>query len=600
MTESTPYVFAGKPADCAYTFETNAAQTKLFKILSKTARIPELDLPQSIPHYTEASVEDSIYPIVDAHQVIMVAGAFFGDEGKGKTVDAIAKHPMCDIIARTNSGENAGHTVIDKEGRKYIFHLAPSGMLLEGKRNFVGPEAVMDPISFMDVEISQLIKNKVSYQDRVWIGNVHIVAPYHKLLDMILSAVNSSTMKGMSPVHSSKVTKRGIRLDHIFNDEATMRKRLAKDMETYEAVLKNKELTDADVLELCKANNADGVKRIPDHVIGFVEAENKLDFLVKLYYSKVRDNKAFPQRCDVTHEIRVALDAGKKVLLEGPQSYWLSNSKEKFWESSTSADTTASGLLATAQFNFQKYKSVVINVHKSPGASRVGLGANPSAYIPQDYFSAQCIQTLRDLPDNMCADFEAIQKLYGDSIKPNGIVEPANYTDVTGTYNIGVAMSIASSRHHNEEGATTEKPRICGLFDCVAHFEVNAVQGPLLSISALDRGDDYDLLGITIAYVYHHPEGRIMTSNGKEYTNGTIVKAGDTYPSEAALSFCYPIVKMINGWRATPIAFQKREIGTPLPAGVCEFLATVEYFTKAKILSIGNGPVGNNIIYLKQ
>jgi adenylosuccinate synthase len=593
-------VYAGRPEGCQYTFDTNAAQTKLYKILSKTGRIPELDLPQTIPQYGEVPLSESIYPIIEANDVIIVAGAFFGDEGKGKTVDAIAKHPQCAIVARTNSGENAGHTVFDKEGRKYVFHLAPSGLLIEGKKNMVGPEAVMDPISFMEVEIAQLIKNKIAYQDRLWIGNVHIVAPYHKLLDMILSAVNSSTMKGMSPVHASKVTKRGIRLDHIFNDEATMRRRLAKDMELYDATLLNKKMSNADVLALCQANNADGVKRVPDHVIAFVEAENKLDFLVKLYYSKVRDNKQFPQRADVTHEIRVTLDAGKKVLLEGPQSYWLSNSKEKFWESSTSADTSASGMLATAQFNFQKYKSVVINVHKSPGASRVGVGANPAAYIPQDFFSAQNIATLRDMPAGACADFEAIQKLYGESIRDNGMVEPSNYTDATGTYNVGVAMSIASAVHHGEEGATTEKPRICGLFDCVAHFEVNAVQGPLLTVSAVDRGDDYDVIGVTIAYVYHHPEGRKVSSNGVEYSNGKIIKAGDTYPSEAALSHCYPIVKAINGWRQTPIAFKKRAINDPLPPGVCEFIATVEYFTKAKVLSIGNGPIGNNIIYLKQ
>jgi len=583
-----------------YTFNTNDKQRALFAELSKVARLPELDEPKTAKQYAEASVEDALYPIIDAHQVLIVAGAYFGDEGKGKTVDAVAKHPKCTCVARTNSGENAGHTVFDEAGNKYVFHLAPSGLLLPGKRNFVGPECVMDPISFMNKEVAQLIKAGIDYKKRLFIGNVHIVTPYHKLLDMLLSAANSSTLKGMSPIHGSKVTKRGIRLDHIFNDEATLRRRLQKDMDTYEATLLLKKMTPADVLKQCQDYNADGVQRLPQYVMDFVVAENKIDYLVQFYYKEVRDNPLFPDRCDVTHELRAALDRGEKILLEGPQSYWLSNAREKFWESSTSADTSASGIAATAQFNFQKYKSVVFNIHKAPASSRVGIGANPSAYVPQDYFSAQNVQTLRDLPNGMCTDFEAIQKIYASAIRENGIVEPVEYTDATGTYNIGVAMSIVSSRHHGECGATTQKPRVCGLFDCVAHFEVNAVQGPYLSISAVDRGDDYDAIGVTIAYVYHDPQGRTVSCNGKLYKNGDIIKAGDPYPSEAALYHCHPIVKKVQGWRDTPIFAKKRAPGTPLPRGVCEFIATVEHFTKAKVLAIGNGPAGPNIIYLNQ
>ena len=66
----------------------------------------------------------------------------------------------------------------------------------------------------------------VQYLDYLFVGNVHIVTPYHKLLDFLLSATNASTLKGMAPVHASKVTKRGIRLDHLFNSRAVCVKRL--------------------------------------------------------------------------------------------------------------------------------------------------------------------------------------------------------------------------------------------------------------------------------------------------------------------------------------------------------------------------------------
>ena len=597
---ASPVAASSKKPTCEYTLNTSEKQRQLYDALKGTPRLPELDEPKHCKTYVEVTSEEVLWPIIESHQVMIVAGGFFGDEGKGKTVDAIAKHPGVKAIARTNSGENAGHTVTDEAGHKFVFHLCPSGLLEEGKKNYVGPECVMDPVSFMDKEMKQLQDRGVSYKDKLFVGNVHIVTPYHKLLDMLTSPPNSSTLKGMSPSHASKVTKRGIRLDHIFNDVEVMRSRFKKDLETYFGALKVRNLTDEDVVKRCKLENADGVERIPPYVMNFASAEDKVEYLVNLYTEKVRNNPAFPTRCDVPHELRTVLAAGGKILLEGPQSFWLSNAREKFWESSTSADTSAAGLIATSQFNFQMYKSVVINVHKTPGSSKVGNGANPSSFVPQDYFSLRDIRTLSDLPPTMCTDFNAIQHAFFSAIRPNGVIEPIEYTDSTGTYNVGVAMAIASSRHHGETGATTMKPRVCGLFDCVLSFEVNAVQGPYMTISALDRGDDYDKLGVTIAYVFYDPKGRTFNCNGRLYKNGSIIRAGDPVPSEAALYYCHPIVKLINGWHDTPIAATKRKAGTPLPAGVCEFISTVEHFSKAKILSIGNGPKGSNLIYLKQ
>lgn len=591
-----------------YTFETSERQRMIYEKLRTLPPLPELQEPRRVKEYSEAPLKDSLYRIIESNDVIMVAGAFFGDEGKGKTVDAVAHHPRCTCIARVNSGENAGHTVYDKSGRKFVFNLAPSGLLLPGKRNYIGPECVMDPVSFMEKEMVQLLDAGIDYRDRLFIGNVCIVTPYHKLLDLLGSAANSSTLKGMAPVHGSKVTKRGIRLDHIFNDEETLRKRLVKDMDTYLGLLKVKNLSDADVVRLCRDENSDGVMRVPDYVIAFAEARDKVQYLVDLYRDRVRANPNFPSRCDVIHELRMAVVRGEKVLLEGPQSYWLSNARTKFWESTTSADTTAAGLMAASQLNFQKFRSVVLNVHKAPGSSRVGIGACPSSFVPQDYFSAQNIKTLRDLPPTTCVNFEAIQHLLftegfpfaGNKAKHNGIIAPVEYTDETGTYNIGVAMAIGSAQHHGECGAVTKKPRVCGFFDCVLQHEVNSVQGPYLTISALDRGDEYDKVGVTIAYVYYSPEGKQVDVNGHVYQNGDIIRAGDPVPSEAALYHCHPIVKLVEGWRRSPIGASKRRRNTPLPRGLCELLTTVEHFTGCKVLSIGNGPNGDDIIYLRQ
>lgn len=588
-----------------YTLHTSEEQLALYDKIKDLKPIPQLKEPTVMHTYEEVPVEESLYKLIDSHDIIIVAGAFFGDEGKGKTVDAVARHPKCTCIARVNSGENAGHTVIHKDGTHMVFNLAPSGLLSDDKRNYIGPECVMDPISFMEKEVSQLVRASIPYHDRLFIGNVYIVTPYHKLLDLLTSAPNSSTLMGMSPVHASKVTKRAIRLEHLFNDEGALRDRFIHDMRTYFSLLKLTGLSDDDVLERCDEANSDGVRRVPRHVMEFVRAPDKVDYLVQLYKDGVVNNPNFPPRCDVIHELRGALERGEKLLLEGPQSYWLSNAREKFWGSTTSADTSAAGLLAASQINSQRFSTVVINVHKTPASSRVGIGACPSSYVPQDYFSSQDIRTLKDLPPGCCVDFDAIQKKFfleaftNNGREYNGLCNPIEYEDATGTYNIGVAMAVSSALHHGEAGAVTLKPRVCGFFDCVLHHEVNGTQGPYLTISALDRGDDYDKVGLTIAYLYYHPENKTVDVNGRVYRNGDIIHAGSPVPGEVALHHCHPIVKLVDGWKSNPICAKKRKFGTPLPQTLCQFLSAIEHFTNCKVVSIGNGPNSNDIIYFK-
>eukprot|EP01061_Rhynchopus_euleeides_P012594 TRINITY_DN22268_c0_g3_i1.p1 TRINITY_DN22268_c0_g3~~TRINITY_DN22268_c0_g3_i1.p1 ORF type:complete len:654 (+),score=279.32 TRINITY_DN22268_c0_g3_i1:76-1962(+) len=558
----------------------------------------------STAQYDASTKEDVLHPIIDNNDLIFVAGAFFGDEGKGKTVDAIAHHPKVQIVVRVNSGENAGHTVFDSQGRKYVFHLAPSGLLIPGKINLVGPESVMDPISFFRKEVSQLVRNDIDYHDRLFIGNCHVVTPYHKLLDLLLSGANASTLKGMSFVHSSKVKKRGIRMDHLYNDRKVAEGRLRKDMEDYFACLERLKLSEQDVLNECKKANRDGVQRVPQYIMDFVTAKDKVSYLMDLYEAEVVQNAKFPKRGDVSHIIRETLSSGKKVLVEGPQSYWLSNAAEKFWESSTSAQTCAGGLAACCRYNISQYRVAVLNIHKAPGSSRVGVGANPSSFVPQDFFSRNSIDTLRDLPPgtfDTAEDFQVVHRKWMDSVQPNGVVAP----DLINGWDLGAAMAIASSETHGECGATTKKPRVTGLFDCVAHAEVNQVQGPYLSISALDRGDVYDKLGLIVGYVYQHPAGRTTVTNGRVLKNQDVIRPGDALPTEEAMKHCHPIVKILPGWKDTPLYaggswWKSRSPRDPLPKNVCNFLGNIEHFTGAKVISIGNGPKGDQIIYIQK
>ncbi len=542
--------------------------------------------------YYAGSENNILYPIIENNDVIVVAGAFFGDEGKGKTVDAVAEHHDVKLIARVNSGENAGHTVY-YNGKKYIFHLAPSG-IFSGKINAIGPNCVMDIVSFMDNEIKPLAEDKISYSN-LFVGNVNLVFPHHKIIDA-LGQANSSTLKGMSPIHSSKVRKKGLRLDDLCASYNHQAKLLETDMKIYNALMKYHQTDEGLLIERFTEQNKVN-KVIPDHVMNFLKAKDKVTYTLDLYNDYFH-SKTFPKRENVNWLIEKTLEHGNKVLLEGPQSYFLSNMVSTHWRSSTSADTTAAGVMAAAEYNLTKYKTAVINVHKTPASSRIGLGANPAGYVSQDIFSKNGICTLEQLA-GICEDYEKIEEQFFASVGKNGILNPTTYYDKEGnTYPISVAMAIASAKQFNEHGATTLKPRITGMFDCVAHSKVNKVQGPYLTISALDRGDFSNKVGLVIAYAVSNMGNEKLISNGRQYNHGDLIMPGNPIPNENVLHSCVPVIKVMDGWKDTPLGKRSFAKGEKLPNNVNKFLSEIESRTGAEIISIGNSPERYGLIYL--
>jgi len=405
----------------------------------------------------------------------------------------------------------------------------------------------------------------------------------------------------MAPVHSSKAKRRGLRMDHLFEERKESTKRLERDLIDYWAALKNLGITEKKLYSVACQN-----KKMQKHVLDFILAKNKAKYVFDLYDHWIVNNPAFPVRGDVSHMMRSAVQAGDRVLLEGPQSFFLSNSTEKFWDSGTSAQTNAAGILAASQINPQNLDMAIINIHKTPGSTRGGFaGACATSFVPQAHFST-IGATATDFKA-MELEWRDVSKQYFQAVQANGLVKPEIYTNSTGEYDLGTAMAAASVIHptHMEFGVTTGNPRIVGFFDCVAHAEVMAAQGPYCSISALDRGDDYDQYGVCVAYVFQHPEGKSMYSNGREFKSGTVIRAGEQLPTQAILYYCYPIVKVIEGWRDTPLFargdwWKNRMSPVELPGPVCEMLDIIEHFTGSKVISIGNGPKGDDIVYIER
>jgi len=153
---------------------------------------------------------------------VVVVGAQWGDEGKGKIVDFLARD--ADIIARYQGGDNAGHTVVvGKE--KYVLHLIPSGILHPGKKCVIGNGVVISPKVLLS-EIDHLEQRGISVDDKLVISDrAHLIMPYHLLMEDVDESNRGSkkigtTKRGIGPAYVDKVGRSGIRVGDLLNPEA--------------------------------------------------------------------------------------------------------------------------------------------------------------------------------------------------------------------------------------------------------------------------------------------------------------------------------------------------------------------------------------------
>ena len=150
----------------------------------------------------------------------LLLGLQWGDEGKGKIVDAITSN--YDIIARFQGGPNAGHT-IEFDGHKHVLHTIPSGIFNKDSINVIGNGVVIDPGIFLK-EINGLKKFNIDLKSKLFISKrAHIILPTHKIIDATSEASKGkkkigSTLKGIGPTYMDKTGRNGIRVGDIIDD----------------------------------------------------------------------------------------------------------------------------------------------------------------------------------------------------------------------------------------------------------------------------------------------------------------------------------------------------------------------------------------------
>ena len=158
---------------------------------------------------------------------IVVVGGQWGDEGKGRIVDHLAKQAQ--VVVRYSGGNNAGHTVIN-DGGTFDLHLVPAGIFYPSVRSVIGNGVVVDPEALLN-EMQMLEERGVSLEGLVISDRAHLVMPYHKTLDRLQEQSwgdwsIGSTMRGIGPAYTDKAARLGIRMAELLDEEA-FRDRLA-------------------------------------------------------------------------------------------------------------------------------------------------------------------------------------------------------------------------------------------------------------------------------------------------------------------------------------------------------------------------------------
>jgi adenylosuccinate synthase len=221
----------------------------------------------------------------------VVVGTQWGDEGKGKIVDLLTAE--ADLVVRFQGGNNAGHTLVVK-GKKFIFHLIPSGILYKGKKCLIGNGVVVDPGVLLE-EIEELARAGIEVgPERLGLSEkAHIIMPYHKAVDLAREEAKGkekigTTGRGIGPCYEDKAGRTGIRAIDLTEPE-TLKKKV-------ETCLKEKNF----YLERFLAGKALDAEAVLAEVLGFGE-------------------KLSPFLCDVSLELEKALQEGRNVLFEGAQ-----------------------------------------------------------------------------------------------------------------------------------------------------------------------------------------------------------------------------------------------------------------------------------------
>jgi adenylosuccinate synthase len=322
---------------------------------------------------------------------IVLVGAQWGDEGKGKATDLLGG--LVDYVVRYQGGNNAGHTVVIGD-ESYALHLLPSGILTPGCVPVIGNGVVIDPAVLLQ-EIHGLQARGVDTSKLVISANAHLITPYHRTIDKVTERFLGknrigTTGRGIGPAYGDKIARVGIRVQDLFDPGILAQKVEAALVEKNQVLLKvfNRKALDAGEI-----------------------VEEYLRYAEELR----------PYVADTSLLLGEALDDGKLVLLEGSQGTLL-DIDHGTYPFVTSSNPTAGGACAGSGIGPTRI-SRVVGILKAY-TTRVGSGPFPTELLDEDGERLRTIGHERGVTtgrDRRCGWFDAVIARYATRV--NGLTD---------------------------------------------------------------------------------------------------------------------------------------------------------------------------------
>jgi len=284
---------------------------------------------------------------------IVVLGAQWGDEGKGKATDLLATTETIDYVVRTSGGHNAGHTIVI-DGEKFATHLLPTGILTPDCTAVIGNGVVVSPAQLFK-ELDALTERRAELGRLVVSANAHVIASYHSTIDKVAERFlgNSkigTTGRGIGPAYADKVSRTGIRVADLF-DEQILRRKVEANLD-----LRNQ------ILAKIYNRRAVAVDAVVEELLQYAD-------------------RLRPLVVDTSLLLNQALDDGRTVLFEGAQATML-DVDHGTYPFVTSSNAIAGGVCTGAGIGPTRIDRV-IGVIKAY-TTRVGSGPFPTELFDAD------------------------------------------------------------------------------------------------------------------------------------------------------------------------------------------------------------------------
>ncbi|MBW2981858.1 adenylosuccinate synthetase [Candidatus Woesearchaeota archaeon] len=560
-----------------------------------------------------------------------VVGLQWGDEGKGKRLDELAAE--ADIVVRTNGGNNAGHTVV-VNGKKYKFHLIPSGILHESVLNIIGNGTVINPQVLVE-EMDNLKKEGFTLENLVVDGKATVIMPYHIVFDSGKEKKTGgkigTTGRGIGPSYKDKIGRyENITITQLIGEDFP-------DIVKRIVYSKVSELLDYGVIDY------DPQKRIlsllrEHELLAVKEGEKILSALAERDYQRLIEldedlkksldeyaEKVIEEYAPLAEKIKAhvvddasimineALAQGKKVLFEGAQGALLDidhGTKPHV----TSSNPTIGGILTGSGAGAVGMEKVV-GILKAY-TTRVGAGAfvtesAPEEEVKKNFPSAKELKEMNKTPKDWLME----------SYEESDIMERISKGDAA-------ALGLHLMYEGGEFGTTTGRPRRCGWLDIlIANYSI-AINGVSeITLTKLDVLSKLDEIKICVGYEYTGSKksyngrklsfkggppnctssskklqkmiGLIQEEKGPRYLEerASTIESGDILidfsPREDILLNCKPIYITMKGWKKDISQIKK---AGELPIEADEYIRCIEKLTGKLVGKVGVGPNRNQSI----